>query len=253
MSVSAFWSMDLIAAEIENPFGDDANDLPVAEFQVRFNRSLATLLEEDAQTPPPFSPPESGASARRSQWHQQIRQSCVESPTCKVGFTLSAGSPPPSRQETPVPAAVADAAADAATRIMPPTPKGGCVGAEDLQIVVPDQPEAKSEPPCRTASFGAVKDAAPTPIPGRSPTEEVASDDFRIVQPQAPKSVCFGAGPAGFALGSGGSSAELLAELSADVKRIASDVGYVHWRNDINRLIDLMEQVAAPAKTPTFH
>lgn len=52
--VFSFWSINYIAAEIELPFGDDANDLPVAELQRHMNKSLMLLLYPQAQQPPVF-------------------------------------------------------------------------------------------------------------------------------------------------------------------------------------------------------
>jgi len=50
----AFWSMNYVAAELELPFGDDPNDLPVAMLQVNFNESLMTLLNPLVASPPRF-------------------------------------------------------------------------------------------------------------------------------------------------------------------------------------------------------
>mmetsp|Transcript_2044 Transcript_2044/g.5180 ORF Transcript_2044/g.5180 Transcript_2044/m.5180 type:complete len:645 (-) Transcript_2044:118-2052(-) len=50
----AFWNIHYIAQELENPFGDDANDLPLREMQVDMNRSLRQLLDRKAQIPPVF-------------------------------------------------------------------------------------------------------------------------------------------------------------------------------------------------------
>eukprot|EP00746_Dinoflagellata_sp_MGD_P146259 gnl/MRDRNA2_/MRDRNA2_78761_c0_seq1.p1 gnl/MRDRNA2_/MRDRNA2_78761_c0~~gnl/MRDRNA2_/MRDRNA2_78761_c0_seq1.p1 ORF type:complete len:530 (+),score=50.78 gnl/MRDRNA2_/MRDRNA2_78761_c0_seq1:76-1665(+) len=44
--VFCFWSLNFIACEIEQPFGDDVNDLPVADMQVELNERLLLLLEE---------------------------------------------------------------------------------------------------------------------------------------------------------------------------------------------------------------
>lgn len=52
--VFAFWGANYIAAEIESPFGDDANDLPLNQMQEDVNASLWTLLEQQAQKPPQF-------------------------------------------------------------------------------------------------------------------------------------------------------------------------------------------------------
>eukprot|EP00929_Paragymnodinium_shiwhaense_P061866 TRINITY_DN30906_c0_g1_i1.p1 TRINITY_DN30906_c0_g1~~TRINITY_DN30906_c0_g1_i1.p1 ORF type:complete len:675 (+),score=136.83 TRINITY_DN30906_c0_g1_i1:168-2192(+) len=54
VSVWGLWSINYIAAEIENPFGDDPNDLPVENMQTHFNRSLRTLIDPLCQIPPSF-------------------------------------------------------------------------------------------------------------------------------------------------------------------------------------------------------
>eukprot|EP00930_Biecheleria_cincta_P103908 TRINITY_DN9601_c0_g1_i4.p1 TRINITY_DN9601_c0_g1~~TRINITY_DN9601_c0_g1_i4.p1 ORF type:complete len:440 (-),score=56.84 TRINITY_DN9601_c0_g1_i4:34-1245(-) len=48
----AFWSLFYIAMEIDQPFGSDANDLPVEYIQRTFNQSLLTLLDPEAADPP---------------------------------------------------------------------------------------------------------------------------------------------------------------------------------------------------------
>jgi len=42
-----YWHVlcEITAGQLEHPFGDDANDLPVLEFQLEMNRFLVTLLE----------------------------------------------------------------------------------------------------------------------------------------------------------------------------------------------------------------
>lgn len=49
---SGFWSLLYIAAEIDQPFGDDTNDLPLRDMQREMNQSLITLLHPLAQKPP---------------------------------------------------------------------------------------------------------------------------------------------------------------------------------------------------------
>jgi len=46
------WSLNFISAEIEMPFGDDPNDLPVLLLQNEFNRKLVALCDPQAQQPP---------------------------------------------------------------------------------------------------------------------------------------------------------------------------------------------------------
>lgn len=46
ISVFTFWCINYIASEIEAPFGEDLNDLPVRELMVEFNNSLLLLLDQ---------------------------------------------------------------------------------------------------------------------------------------------------------------------------------------------------------------
>jgi len=62
----AFWCLIYIALEIDQPFGEDANDLPIREMQRDFNRSLLILLEPLAQSPPSYFVPPSNEFLRPS-------------------------------------------------------------------------------------------------------------------------------------------------------------------------------------------
>lgn len=50
-----FWGVNLIAIELEMPFGDDANDLPMHEMQINFNDMLKSLFGDQARHPPVFT------------------------------------------------------------------------------------------------------------------------------------------------------------------------------------------------------
>merc|ERR1719433_162928 len=54
VSTLSYWGTNYIAAEIESPFGDDKNDLPLARMQEDINASIWTMLEVQAQRPPSF-------------------------------------------------------------------------------------------------------------------------------------------------------------------------------------------------------
>mmetsp|Transcript_76241 Transcript_76241/g.210396 ORF Transcript_76241/g.210396 Transcript_76241/m.210396 type:complete len:535 (-) Transcript_76241:216-1820(-) len=63
----SFWCLIYIALEIDQPFGEDANDLPIRDMQRDFNQSLLRLLEPAAQKVPTWqvrniSKPELGVS-----------------------------------------------------------------------------------------------------------------------------------------------------------------------------------------------
>mmetsp|Transcript_69749 Transcript_69749/g.167449 ORF Transcript_69749/g.167449 Transcript_69749/m.167449 type:complete len:630 (+) Transcript_69749:67-1956(+) len=52
--IFASFGIHYIAQELENPYGDDPNDLPLREMQLDMNQSLMRLLHPMAQTPPRF-------------------------------------------------------------------------------------------------------------------------------------------------------------------------------------------------------
>lgn len=49
------WCINFIALELEYPFGDGDNDLPMQQFQRDWNKSVGTLLSKKAQHPPKFA------------------------------------------------------------------------------------------------------------------------------------------------------------------------------------------------------
>jgi len=54
-STFGMFCIEIIATEIEHPFGEDANDLPVVEFQEEINSGLLLLMEPLAQRAPELS------------------------------------------------------------------------------------------------------------------------------------------------------------------------------------------------------
>lgn len=56
LSVSSLWCLNLIAAEIEQPFGDDHNDFDIHMTQREMNRSLLLLLGKQFRALPPMTP-----------------------------------------------------------------------------------------------------------------------------------------------------------------------------------------------------
>jgi len=56
ITVLAFWCMNYIAAEIEQPFGEDHNDLPIPEMLKDMNKSLRMLLRPETQNYPNYTP-----------------------------------------------------------------------------------------------------------------------------------------------------------------------------------------------------
>lgn len=52
--VLAFWSTHFIAIELEQPYGDDPNDLPLHEMMMDLNKSLCGLLKPIVLSPPQY-------------------------------------------------------------------------------------------------------------------------------------------------------------------------------------------------------
>eukprot|EP00928_Gymnodinium_smaydae_P078806 TRINITY_DN62880_c0_g1_i1.p1 TRINITY_DN62880_c0_g1~~TRINITY_DN62880_c0_g1_i1.p1 ORF type:complete len:520 (+),score=87.75 TRINITY_DN62880_c0_g1_i1:75-1562(+) len=53
--IFSYWSIHYIAVELEMPFGDDANDLPLVLMQQDMNRSLSALIDYRSQEVPKFN------------------------------------------------------------------------------------------------------------------------------------------------------------------------------------------------------
>lgn len=54
-SIFVLWSIHFNALDLEFPFGNRVNDLPMNEFQSEWNRSVLTLLDKHASVPPKFT------------------------------------------------------------------------------------------------------------------------------------------------------------------------------------------------------
>lgn len=53
--ISAYWGANYMAVELEDPYGDDANDLPLQEMQRDMNSSLRALIHPKALTVPRYN------------------------------------------------------------------------------------------------------------------------------------------------------------------------------------------------------
>merc|ERR1712048_189010 len=48
------WCINFIALQLESPFGDKANDLPMIQMQRDWNKSLSVLMHKKGHRPPSF-------------------------------------------------------------------------------------------------------------------------------------------------------------------------------------------------------
>eukprot|EP00931_Biecheleriopsis_adriatica_P036841 TRINITY_DN21171_c0_g2_i1.p1 TRINITY_DN21171_c0_g2~~TRINITY_DN21171_c0_g2_i1.p1 ORF type:complete len:375 (-),score=57.30 TRINITY_DN21171_c0_g2_i1:111-1235(-) len=53
VSITLLWAVNFTAAELEDPFGEDVNDLPMLDMQVDLNRSLSQLMHPLMDSSPP--------------------------------------------------------------------------------------------------------------------------------------------------------------------------------------------------------
>jgi len=53
--VFAMWALLYIALELDQPFGDDCNDLPLRQYQSEFNMSLLQMIRPEVRCPPDFN------------------------------------------------------------------------------------------------------------------------------------------------------------------------------------------------------
>eukprot|EP00404_Azadinium_spinosum_P060685 CAMPEP_0180717892 /NCGR_PEP_ID=MMETSP1038_2-20121128/14209_1 /TAXON_ID=632150 /ORGANISM="Azadinium spinosum, Strain 3D9" /LENGTH=202 /DNA_ID=CAMNT_0022750377 /DNA_START=18 /DNA_END=623 /DNA_ORIENTATION=+ len=56
LSVFTFWTLNLIAVELENPFGTDPNDIDAHGMQIVMNHHLRLLVQEKSCRQPTFKP-----------------------------------------------------------------------------------------------------------------------------------------------------------------------------------------------------
>lgn len=85
----AIWCLTYIALEMDQPFGEDPNDLPFREKQQEFNRGLLMLLEPETQSPPRFNQSDEGGER-----HIKFSQIRVKSRTwgpCDSKISVASG------------------------------------------------------------------------------------------------------------------------------------------------------------------
>eukprot|EP00440_Ansanella_granifera_P041269 gb/GFBE01044754.1/.p1 GENE.gb/GFBE01044754.1/~~gb/GFBE01044754.1/.p1 ORF type:complete len:521 (+),score=94.90 gb/GFBE01044754.1/:1-1563(+) len=73
-TIGSFWSLVYIAREIDQPFGDDANDLPVQEFMQEFNEMLFVLLHPMTQARPQYVHLPGRAQGLQRTWSEPERR-----------------------------------------------------------------------------------------------------------------------------------------------------------------------------------
>lgn len=93
ISVFCMWSINFIAGELEQPFGDDANDLPTREIQEEMNHSLLNLMSAKMNSVPKlssyavFNPESLGQAHKRNSLQHVIQLHAFKSKKSKSSKT----------------------------------------------------------------------------------------------------------------------------------------------------------------------
>eukprot|EP00930_Biecheleria_cincta_P083301 TRINITY_DN7289_c1_g1_i1.p1 TRINITY_DN7289_c1_g1~~TRINITY_DN7289_c1_g1_i1.p1 ORF type:complete len:554 (-),score=50.60 TRINITY_DN7289_c1_g1_i1:156-1817(-) len=126
----AMWSLIYIAQEIDQPFGDDANDLPVRDMMDDFNRALLDMLHENSVAIPEFQWTGDILEDPFGTWSDKHEARCTfgtnpagSSPKLSsppANSKMSSSSPPPSQQQQrPAPASSAPPVGTASAVVQP--------------------------------------------------------------------------------------------------------------------------------------
>jgi predicted membrane chloride channel (bestrophin family) len=152
VSTFSLWSINYIASEIENPFGDDPNDLPLREMQQDLNASLSTMIEKDVQMPPKFhyKPKIHAALYRRSNTirvdmgHTNSLDGLSETSPCssqKSSAWLRSESPEPPCDMDPIsPKGSVSPALPAIHEAVPPCIPAGITPVKQVHVISGDTP-----------------------------------------------------------------------------------------------------------------
>lgn len=117
--VFALYALNLIARELELPFGRDHNDLPLHEFQAHMNNSLIMLSHDNVDNIPHTVAKMSFSKLQDST--TTLRPSCFIREESDKTVPSKAPAAPPAPPAPPAPAAPAAAAAAAAPAAVPLT------------------------------------------------------------------------------------------------------------------------------------
>jgi len=91
VTVTPLWAMNFVAGEIEQPFGNDHNDLPLEKLQEEMNASLLMLLDNRANNLPKLAPDAIVASTQMSRLKSQSQFGNSKSKTLNTMIQTLAG------------------------------------------------------------------------------------------------------------------------------------------------------------------
>lgn len=85
--VFSYWTINYTAAELEMPYGEDMNDLPLMEMQTDMNNSLLTLLLDQARKRPEYYEAEEPVTGRQSimmvNLNTDLSEVCIDPETAR--------------------------------------------------------------------------------------------------------------------------------------------------------------------------
>eukprot|EP00435_Cladocopium_sp_Y103_P027074 s3021_g6.t1 len=92
---TAFWSLFHIASEIDDPFGNDANDLDMMKLTEDFYLGLLHLMKPQTHTVPPFARPSKDMHLKKVRKNDHIGESMVAVEVMEVIVPVSDAPPMP--------------------------------------------------------------------------------------------------------------------------------------------------------------
>lgn len=98
---TAFWSLFHIASEIDDPFGNDSNDLDMAQLTEDFYLGLLHLMKPQTHAVPPFARPSKEIHLKKVRKNDHIGESMVAAEVIEVIVPVSDSCPPTLQKKTP--------------------------------------------------------------------------------------------------------------------------------------------------------
>ncbi|KXZ44684.1 hypothetical protein GPECTOR_63g13 [Gonium pectorale] len=215
--VLTYWSLNEVAAEMEDPFGYDPNDLPLARYAFDFNNEAAAEAEAEAPScgaaagackpseseagTPASSAPRGRTSQQSQLWrHERANEQAV------------APELPPPPPPSPGQAARSRPQSAAEAPPTPPQSGGGCSAAVPAAPAAPAAPATAMDavwpppqaPVAPPASSGPASPARLVPVDPEAPRGQLGSAAVQPVQPWRDGGTSSGNGGRGGRGGSGG-------------------------------------------------
>lgn len=160
----AMWSLIYIAQEIDQPFGDDANDLPIREMMADFNRALFDMLHLDSITIPEYAHEGDIMDAEIGTWSNKSQDRCSFARPGSSESTQKLTSAPSVNKMSSVPATSSSAAGGSSSVVVQPSDVE-CKVLDGAEVA---QQSAKQPERSGMQIDGIFRESAAAIVPGQS-------------------------------------------------------------------------------------